>query len=103
MTIIRSGGVYAARAEVPGKYALWHIFRVGRAGRPRGWKISVGSADDQMKFSYLAVFPPGNSVGILGKTEGIPARGKDSPLRVTIQQMLNGNIIFSVGAGRFRR
>ena len=33
-------------------------------------KISGGSVDDQMKFSYLAVFPPGNSVGILGKTVG---------------------------------
>ncbi len=70
LTEIRSGGVYAARAKAPGKYALGHIFSGGRAGRPRGWKISDGSADDQMKFSFFAVFPPGNPAGILGKTVG---------------------------------
>ena len=39
----------------------WGIFSGGRA---------AAQEDDRMKFSHLAVFPPGNSAGILGKTEG---------------------------------
>ena len=45
MTAIRTGGVYAGRM-----------------------KISGGSEDDRMKFSYFAVFPPGSVA--TGKTEG---------------------------------
>ena len=33
-----------------------------------------------MKFSYLAVFPPGNSAGILGKTVGGSRKGEGFPL-----------------------
>ena len=48
-------------------------------------KISGGSEDDQMKFSYLAVFPPGNSVGILGKTVRGARGGYAIPARVLLR------------------
>ena len=89
MTEIRSGGMYAARGRNARKTCpwagfqrrgrnarkiiQWMIFSEGRAvalERPEGpvQNISGGSEDDQMKFSYLAVFPPGSEAA--GKTVG---------------------------------
>ncbi len=45
MTVIRTGGVYAGRTENSGR-----------------------NEDDWKKFSFFAVFPPGNPERILGKT-----------------------------------
>ena len=75
MTGIRTGGMYAGRAEALGKPALGLVFSGGRAGRPRG-KISVRSVDDRTKFSFLADLPPGKPAGLTGKS----VRGDEPPM-----------------------
>ena len=67
MTGIRTGGMYAGRPKRLENLPLgWFSAEAGPEGPDQ--KISAGSADDRMKFSYLAVFPPGNAV--TGKTVG---------------------------------
>ena len=51
-------------------------------------KISGGSADDQMKFSFLAVFPPGSTEGAGGKT----VRGDEPPMTACGGNFIGGEI-----------